>query len=65
MQISLKNLMRVAKELGENMGEEELKDMIDSYDRDGDGEINPDEFYRILKKRGANPLDDLLDDDDD
>jgi centrin-1 len=38
--------------------------MIDQADRDGDGEINPDEFYRIMKKRGDNPLDDLLDDDD-
>ena len=34
--------------------------MIDQADRDGDGEINPDEFYRIMKKRGDNPLDDLL-----
>merc|ERR1711898_76482 len=59
------NLKRVAKELGENMTEEELQDMIDQADRDGDGEINPDEFYRIMKKRGDNPLDDLLDDDDD
>merc|ERR1712167_374506 len=48
-----------------NMNEEELQDMIDQADRDGDGEINPDEFYRIMKKRGDNPLDDLLDDDDD
>ena len=63
--ISFKNLKRVAKELGENMTEEELQDMIDQADRDGDGEINPDEFYRIMKKRGDNPLDDLLDDDDD
>ena len=47
------------------MTEEELQDMIDQADRDGDGEINPDEFYRIMKKRGDNPLDDLLDDDDD
>ena len=39
--------------------------MIDQADRDGDGEISPDEFYRIMKKRGDNPLDDLLDDDDD
>ena len=59
--ISFKNLKRVAKELGENMTEEELQDMIDQADRDGDGEINPDEFYRIMKKRGDNPLDDLLD----
>ena len=58
--ISFKNLKRVAKELGENMTEEELQDMIDQADRDGDGEINPDEFYRIMKKRGDNPLDDLL-----
>ena len=63
--ISFKNLKRVAKELGENMTEEELQDMIDQADRDGDGEINPDEFYRIMKKRGDNPLDDLLDNDDD
>ena len=62
--ISLKNLRRVAKELGENMTEEELQDMIDQADRDGDGEINPDEFYRIMKKRGDNPLDDLDSDSD-
>ena len=36
------------------MTEEELQDMIDQADRDGDGEINPDEFYRIMKKRGDN-----------
>merc|ERR1712093_653257 len=33
--ISFKNLKRVAKELGENMTEEELQDMIDQADRDG------------------------------
>ena len=60
--ISFKKL-KVA-ELAENMTEEELQDMIDQVDRDGDGEINLDEFYRIMKKRGDNPLDDLLDDDD-
>merc|ERR1711924_207373 len=47
--ISFKNLKRMGKELGENMTEEELQDMIDQADRDGDGEINPDEFYRIMK----------------
>ena len=31
--------------------------MIDQADRDGDGEISPEEFYRIMKKRGDNPLD--------
>ena len=49
-QISFKNLKRVAKELGENMTDEELQEMIDEADRDGDGEINEEEFLRIMKK---------------
>merc|ERR1712118_505974 len=35
--ISFKNLKRVAQELGENMTDEELQEMIDEADRDGDG----------------------------
>ncbi|CAM6000011.1 unnamed protein product [Sphagnum balticum] len=38
--ISLKNLKRVARELGETMTDEELQEMIDEADRDGDGEIS-------------------------
>ena len=48
--ISFKNLKRVAKELGENMTDEELMEMIEEADRDGDGEINEEEFLRIMKK---------------
>lgn len=48
--ISFKNLKRVAKELGENMTDEELQEMIDEADQDGDGEINEAEFLRIMKK---------------
>ncbi|CAF4206851.1 unnamed protein product [Rotaria magnacalcarata] len=48
--ISFKNLKRVAKELGENLTDEELQEMIDEADRDGDGEINEQEFLRIMKK---------------
>ncbi len=33
--ISFKNLKRVAKELGENMIDEELQETIDEADRDG------------------------------
>merc|ERR1711937_597390 len=50
--ISFRNLARVAEELGENIDDEELQDMINQADRDGDGEINLDEFYRIMKKKG-------------
>ena len=48
--ISFKNLKRVAKELGENMSDEEIQEMIDEADRDGDGEIGEEEFMRIMKK---------------
>ena len=37
--ITFRNLKRVAKELGENMTDEELQEMIDEADRDGDGEV--------------------------
>jgi centrin-1 len=48
--ISFKNLKRVARELGENMTDDELMEMIEEADRDGDGEISEDEFLRIMKK---------------
>ena len=48
--VSLKNLKRVARELGETMTDEELQEMIDEADRDGDGEISEEEFIRIMKK---------------
>ncbi|CAF1163435.1 unnamed protein product [Adineta steineri] len=46
--ISLKKLRRVARELDDNVNEEELKAMIDEFDLDGDGEINFDEFLAML-----------------
>ena len=48
--ICLRHLKRVAKELGEAMTEEELQEMIDEADRDGDGEISEEDFVRIMKK---------------
>ncbi|TID23184.1 hypothetical protein CANINC_003201 [Pichia inconspicua] len=45
--ISLKNLRRVAKELGENMSDDELAAMIDEFDLDEDGEISLEEFINI------------------
>jgi hypothetical protein len=52
--ISFRNLKRVARELGENMTDEELQEIINKADLDGDGEVNEDEFMRIMtcKTRG-------------
>lgn len=61
--ISFKNLKRVATELGENLTDEELQEMVDEADRDGDGLINEEEFYRVMRKR-ENPLDEIDSDDD-
>ena len=48
--ISFRNLKRVAKELGENMTDDEITEMIEDADRDGDGEISEEEFMRIMRK---------------
>ena len=48
--ISLKNLRRVARELGENMTEQDLKGMIDEFDRNDSGEINLEDFASIMKQ---------------
>ena len=48
--ITLKNMKRVARELGENLSEEELQAMIDEFDRDQDGEISGDEFLYIMRQ---------------
>ncbi|KAJ3041559.1 Calcium-binding component of the spindle pole body (SPB) half-bridge [Rhizophlyctis rosea] len=46
--ISLRNLRRVAKEIGENLDDDELQAMIDEFDLDQDGEINEQEFIGIM-----------------
>ena len=48
--ITLKSLQKVAKELGENMTVEELQEMIEEADRDGDGEIGEEDFIKIMNK---------------
>lgn len=62
--ISLRNLKRIAQELGESLTDDELQEMIEEADRDGDGLINPEDFYRVMRKRGGNPLDDWDSDED-
>ena len=37
---------------------------MEEADRNKDGVIDPEEFYRVMRKRGENPLDDLDSDED-
>ena len=48
--INLKNLQRVAKELGETMTVEELQEMLERAASDGN-EISSEDFYTIMTKR--------------
>ncbi|EAY15457.1 centrin, putative [Trichomonas vaginalis G3] len=47
--ISFRNLKRVSLELGEQLTDEELQEMIRVADIDKDGEIGKDDFRQIMK----------------
>jgi len=49
--ISFNNLYKVAKEIGPGFTDDKVQDMIDTADKDGDGEINLDEFMDVMKRR--------------
>jgi Ca2+-binding EF-hand superfamily protein len=51
--ITLKDLKRVAKELGETMTDAELLEMVERADRDGDSEITSDDFYQIMTRKAT------------
>lgn len=51
--ISIKNLRRVVKEVGETIDDAELQEMIERADLDNDGLISEEEFYAIMTKRST------------
>lgn len=46
-------MRNIARELGENLSDDELQAMIDEFDRDQDGEISQEEFMYIMKQSSA------------
>ena len=50
---SLKNLRRVAKDVGDYVGEEELVAMIDEFDQTGEGAIGLEDFLAIMQYASA------------
>ena len=49
--ITLNNLRRVARELGETMDDNELNEMIERADTGGEGKVSFDDFYNIMTKK--------------
>eukprot|EP00340_Litonotus_pictus_P000432 CAMPEP_0170515664 /NCGR_PEP_ID=MMETSP0209-20121228/2071_1 /TAXON_ID=665100 ORGANISM="Litonotus pictus, Strain P1" /NCGR_SAMPLE_ID=MMETSP0209 /ASSEMBLY_ACC=CAM_ASM_000301 /LENGTH=170 /DNA_ID=CAMNT_0010800257 /DNA_START=17 /DNA_END=529 /DNA_ORIENTATION=+ len=49
--IALKHLKRVARELNENMSDEELQEMITRADLNKDQGVDFEEFYQIMTKK--------------
>ncbi|CAB4287430.1 unnamed protein product [Prunus armeniaca] len=45
--IDIKN---IAKDLGENFNDREIQEMIEEADRDRDGEVNAEEFIRMMTR---------------
>jgi|JI9StandDraft_1071089.scaffolds.fasta_scaffold67887_1 centrin-1 len=62
--ISIRNLKKIAQEIGETLSDEELKEILEEADKDGDGFIGFEDFYRIMKKRGDDPLEDWSSDEE-
>eukprot|EP00511_Aplanochytrium_stocchinoi_P006757 CAMPEP_0204841112 /NCGR_PEP_ID=MMETSP1346-20131115/40697_1 /ASSEMBLY_ACC=CAM_ASM_000771 /TAXON_ID=215587 /ORGANISM="Aplanochytrium stocchinoi, Strain GSBS06" /LENGTH=173 /DNA_ID=CAMNT_0051979027 /DNA_START=228 /DNA_END=749 /DNA_ORIENTATION=+ len=46
--ITLRNLRHIARELGENLSDDEMQAMIDEFDKDQDGAISQQEFEYIM-----------------
>ena len=49
--ITIHNLRRVARELGETMDDTELQEMIERADSNGDGQVSFDDFFNIMTKK--------------
>ncbi|OHT05217.1 Caltractin [Tritrichomonas foetus] len=47
--ITFKNLKQIAKELGENITDQEIREMLNEADTDNDGEISFEEFFALVR----------------
>ncbi len=49
--INIKNLKKIARDLGETCDDEELLDLIRKADSDNDGQVSFEDFYNVMTKR--------------
>ncbi|KAI3830219.1 hypothetical protein L1987_04353 [Smallanthus sonchifolius] len=47
--ISIPDIKNIAKELGVHFTDAEIQSMVEEADRDNDGEVNIEEFMRMMK----------------
>ncbi len=50
-EISVEDLKRVARELGEEISEEELKEIVQRADLDADKKLSFEDFYNVMTKK--------------
>ena len=49
----MKDLRIIANEMGQDVTEEDLNDMIKRGDQDGDGRVSQEEFFNMMSNLGA------------
>ena len=65
--INFKNLKKIAAEVGENLSDEELQEMLDEAEKSKikQGIVDFEDFYRVMKKNCDDPMGEFDSDDDD
>merc|ERR1711959_883798 len=48
--ISIKNLKRVSRETNQTLTDDELQEMLNDADKDGDGVLNEEEWLAMMKR---------------
>ena len=48
--ITLKSLKKICSDLGENITDDELNEMIKEADKDDDNEVGEEDFIKIMQK---------------
>jgi len=61
--INFQSLKHVCQEINQPMSDQDIRDLIDEADRDHDGRVTAEDFYRIMKRRNG-PLDQWDSDED-
>ena len=62
--ITFRNLKKISGEVGEDFCDKELHDMIAEADRNGNGGVTFEEFFKVMKKKCNDPMGEFDSDND-